>query len=59
MYPDKFSFHDAYFDRVLGTSKVRRALLAGASVAQIAADWEAGLAAFMVSRKPYLLYPER
>ncbi len=55
-YPEKFKFDAHYFDRVMGTSKVREALEAGRPVKEIVASWQAGLKEFAESRRPYLLY---
>jgi uncharacterized protein YbbC (DUF1343 family) len=54
--PGKFEFHADYFDQVMGTASVRKALEAGTDVATILANIEPGLAAFAELRKPYLLY---
>ena len=56
MYPDKFQFHADYFDKVMGTASVRRALERGLEVADIMRDYEPGLKSFAGQRKPYLLY---
>jgi uncharacterized protein YbbC (DUF1343 family) len=56
MYPDKFAFHTDYFDKVMGTASVRKALEAGTDVATILANIQPGLDAFAALRKPYLLY---
>ncbi len=56
MYPDRFEFHAGYFDKVMGTSKVRMALEKGLEVAEIVKAYEPGLKAFAETRKPYLLY---
>lgn len=56
MYPDKFEFHEDYFDKVMGTSGVREALEAGTPVRAIVEGLKPGLAAFAELRKPYLLY---
>ena len=56
MYPDRFAFHAAYFDKVMGTDSIRKALEAGTDVIAILADMQAGLDAFAALRKPYLLY---
>jgi len=56
MYPDRFEFHAGYFDKVMGTSKVREALEKGLEVAEIVKAYEPGLKAFAEARKPYLLY---
>lgn len=55
-YGDRLEFHADYFDKVLGTSTVREAMLRGVSVASIAAGWAQGLEAFAALRTPYLLY---
>jgi len=55
-HPAEFAFHGDYFDKVMGTDAVRRALEAGTPVADILAGLEPGLAAFDALRKPYLLY---
>ena len=54
--PDKFEFHKEYFDKVMGTSKVRDALEKGTSVGEIVAGFKTGLEGFKVLREPYLLY---
>ncbi|MFO7733827.1 MAG: DUF1343 domain-containing protein [Candidatus Aminicenantes bacterium] len=56
MYPDKFAFHTDYFDKIMGTDKVRLALEAGEGVPAILDGLEPGLAAFAELRRPYLLY---
>jgi uncharacterized protein YbbC (DUF1343 family) len=56
MYPDDFAFHPDYFDKIMGTDKVRLALEAGETVAAILEGLEAELAAFAELRRPYLLY---
>jgi uncharacterized protein YbbC (DUF1343 family) len=56
MYPDDFQFHSDYFDKVMGTAKVREALDKGAGVKEIIASFQAGLKAFAEQRRSYLLY---
>ena len=56
MYPDKFEFHKDYFDKIMGTSKVREALEAGRTVPAILEGLKPGITAFAGLRKPYLLY---
>jgi uncharacterized protein YbbC (DUF1343 family) len=56
MYPDKFAFHAEYFDKVMGTDSVRKALEGGTGVAAITAGFEPGLDAFASLRQAYLLY---
>jgi len=54
--PEKFAFHDDYFDKVCGTSAVREALLKGIPPSEIVAGLEAGLRKFEALRRPFLLY---
>ena len=56
MFPDKFAFHAEYFDRVMGTASIRKAIEAGADVSMILANIQPGLDAFAALRKAYLLY---
>jgi len=56
IYPGKFEFHPDYFDKVMGTAKVREALEKGVAVREIVAGFKPGLEKFFEKRKPYLLY---
>jgi uncharacterized protein YbbC (DUF1343 family) len=56
MYPDHFEFHADYFDKVMGTAKVRESLEKGLEIAEIVKSYEPGLMAFAEARKTYLLY---
>ena len=56
LYPDGFQFHSDYFDKVMGTSKVRRALESGRPVQDIVTGWQGELRRFAEARRPYLLY---
>jgi uncharacterized protein YbbC (DUF1343 family) len=56
MYPDKFQFHEKYFDKIMGSSKVREAMIKGGPIDEIVRGFEKGLAEFDALRKPYLLY---
>ncbi len=55
-YPEEFRFHSDYFDKVMGTAKVRKGLIGGRGVAEIIKDCEPGLRAFADIRRAYLLY---
>ena len=46
-----------FMDKLAGTDKLRKAIMAGQSAEQIKLSWRAGLTNFMQKRKPYLLYP--
>ncbi|MBN2206248.1 MAG: DUF1343 domain-containing protein [Candidatus Aminicenantes bacterium] len=56
LYPERFAFHAGYFDKIMGTDRVRTALERGDSVVSIVEGFRAGLAEFEALRKPYLLY---
>jgi uncharacterized protein YbbC (DUF1343 family) len=53
---DKEKFFNDYFDKLAGTDKLRKDMLAGKSIDQIRASWQPGLEAFKKIRAKYLLY---
>lgn len=59
LYPDQARFltgNPPFFDRLIGQSWVRPALLEGAAVDMIETRWQDDLARFAERRVPYLLY---
>ena len=48
---------DEFFDKLMGTDSVRKALQKGATPASIVRAWEPGLSAFAKERRKHLLYP--
>ena len=46
-----------FMDKLAGTDKFRKAIIAGQSAEQIKLSWRAGITEFIQKRKPYLLYP--
>jgi len=56
LYPDEFRFHKEYFDKIMGTSKVREALERGDKVKDMIRRYQRELDIFSKLRKPYLLY---
>lgn len=56
LYPGRLEFHDEYFDRVMGTDKVRKMLGSGATVEDILKAFGPGLEEFAKMREKYLLY---
>lgn len=52
----ELKLHEDYFDRVMGTARVREQWMSGASWSTIAAGWNKGIADFDELRQPYLLY---
>jgi len=47
-----------FMDKLSGTDKLRKAILAGKSGVEIRETWQADLQRFKQKRKPYLLYPD-
>ena len=45
-----------FMDKLAGTDKLRKAIMAGQSAEQIKLNWQAGIIDFKQKRKPYLLY---
>lgn len=58
MHPDEFHFYEEYFDKIMGTSRVRKDLESGRRVEYILAEIEEEVAAFSERRRSYLLYAE-
>lgn len=56
MYPDKFRFQQEYFDKIMGTSRVRDALEKGTEIKDIVRSYTDELKNFSEQRKQYLLY---
>jgi uncharacterized protein YbbC (DUF1343 family) len=64
-YPDKQIFFDASknkqignFDKLAGTSLLRKQIIEGVSEQTIRESWEPSLSRFKMKRKKYLLYPQ-
>jgi uncharacterized protein YbbC (DUF1343 family) len=55
-YPDRFEFHERYFDRIMGMSKIREELMKGISIADIMKGYKKDLDGFAELRKKFLLY---
>lgn len=56
-YPDKEHFFNAYFEKLVGNSELRKQIIEGKSEAEIRATWQDNLSAFKKIRNKYLLYP--
>lgn len=54
--PHSFIFYPQYFDAIMGSDRVRTALLEGKSVESIVEKYSPDLKGFEKERKPYLLY---
>ncbi|MDH5468247.1 MAG: DUF1343 domain-containing protein [Candidatus Aminicenantes bacterium] len=56
MYPENFKFHTEYFDKIMGTSKIREAIEEGTEVRDIVSIYQEELSRFSKQRESYLLY---
>ncbi len=56
LYPEHFEFHDAYFDKIMGTSRLRESLERGVGVRNIIESYIEELDSFSKRIKSYLLY---
>jgi uncharacterized protein YbbC (DUF1343 family) len=55
-YPDQFQFQEAFFDKLVGTDRLRLAILSQQSVEDLIQDWKQQSLAFRQRRQPYLIY---
>lgn len=58
MYPTAFEWRAEHFDRLCGTDTIRRAIVAGAPLDKLRAQWRSERKAFRNIRNNYLLYPD-
>lgn len=57
-YPEKNKFFQPdFFDKLAGSSELRKQIIAGKSIEEIVGSWQSDLDAFRSLRKKYLLYP--
>lgn len=56
--PDKSGFFNNFFDKLAGTDKLRKRVLAGWDEERIRAEWQPALQDFRKVRARYLLYPD-
>ena len=54
--PEKESFFNNFFDKLAGTDKLRKQIIAGKSAKEIKATWQEGLEEFKEIRENYLTY---
>jgi uncharacterized protein YbbC (DUF1343 family) len=55
---NKEKFFNNFFEKLAGTSDLRKQVIAGKTEAEIRASWEPALTDYKVLRKNYLLYPD-
>lgn len=53
----KEKFFNNYFNTLLGTDEIKKAMLAGKSGQEIEQSWKSGIEAYKVMRKNYIIYP--
>ncbi len=58
-YPDQENFFNPFFERLAGTSTLRRQIKKGHGAEEIRKSWQDDLEAFQDQRAPYLIYPEQ
>lgn len=56
MYPEDFRFHKDYFDKIMGTQKIRKALEQNEDIKKICEIYHQDLIEFRKLREKYLLY---
>jgi len=57
-FPEKEHFFNNFFERLTGTSELRRQIIAGYNAVEIRASWQEDLNSFHKIRSKYLLYPD-
>ncbi|MCP2044604.1 exo-beta-N-acetylmuramidase NamZ domain-containing protein [Pontibacter sp. HSC-36F09] len=55
---NKEKFFNNFFEKLAGTSELRKQVIAGKTETEIRASWEPNLSDYKVLRKNYLLYPD-
>lgn len=56
LYPEKFKFDNAYFDKLTGDVEIRDMLMIGIEASEIESYWQPELKKFKQTRNKYLLY---
>jgi uncharacterized protein YbbC (DUF1343 family) len=56
-FPDTSKFFIPYFDKLAGTTELKKQIKSGMTEEQIRETWQADLARYKETRKKYLLYP--
>lgn len=56
-YPDRKSFFNPFFDKLAGSSRLRKQIESGMSASAIRQSWQDDLARFKKKRQAWLLYP--
>ena len=54
---EAFFLENGFFEKLAGTSKLRKQIINDTSLPEIRASWEEGISAFRKTRSKYLIYP--
>ena len=55
--PNQSKFFNPFFNKLAGTAQLKQQIISGLTAKEILLSWQPGIDAFMIKRKPYLLYP--
>ena len=55
--PNQSKFFNPFFNKLAGTAQLKQQIISGATAKEILLSWQPGIDAFIIKRKPYLLYP--
>jgi uncharacterized protein YbbC (DUF1343 family) len=55
--PNKSLFFNSFFNKLAGNATLQHQIVSGKSSMEILQSWQPGIDAFLIKRKPYLLYP--
>ncbi|MFZ9632013.1 MAG: exo-beta-N-acetylmuramidase NamZ family protein [Bacteroidia bacterium] len=55
--PNKSQFFNSFFNKLAGNAKLQQQIISGMNSKDILQSWQPGIDAFIIKRKPYLLYP--
>lgn len=56
--PNAFFSSPSFFDKLAGTDKLRKDILAGKNASEIRLSWQNDLDSYRIKRRQYLLYPD-
>jgi uncharacterized protein YbbC (DUF1343 family) len=55
--PNKSLFFNSFFNKLAGNATLQQQIVSGKSSMEILQSWQPGIDAFLIKRKPYLIYP--
>jgi uncharacterized protein YbbC (DUF1343 family) len=55
--PNKSLFFNSFFNKLAGNNTLQQQIISGKNSMEILQSWQPGIDAFLIKRKPYLLYP--